>query len=482
MPFSTSVVPSTVTVSGNSTPASVRAPAGASARRASNGAIGASRVMVSPCGARRASPGWWAAPPRARIHPTIPRWKGGRRGHFCVTCIRPCSATDVREIACPLTGGAARIKLRAMSDASPTVPVDLLVLGGIVVTMDPGRTILPDGGIAVRDGAIVAVGPRDAIARAHAAATVVDARGDLVIPGLVDGHTHVAMTLFRGLADDLPLHTWLERHVWPAERRFIHPDTVTWGSRLGVAELVRSGVTTLCDMYFFENDVAAVVDELGVRGVLGQAFFDFTGPQGLDVDASVAYAADFVARWRGHGRIVPALAPHAPYTVSPDLYRRLHALAERWDIPLVTHLAETQEEHRDILGRHGRSPVRHLASLGLLDARLVAAHCVWVDSEEIELLAASRAGVVHNPRSNLKLASGIAPVPDMLRAGVIVGLGTDGAASNNELDLLAEIQFAALLHKGVRLDPLAVPAIAALELATIGGARAPGLDAAIGSR
>src|SRR5262250_1717693 len=255
-----------------------------------------------------------------------------------------------------------------MSDASRPVPVDLLVLGGIVVTVDARRTVLPDGGIAVRDGAIVAVGPRDAIARAYTATTVVDTLGDLVIPGLVDGHTHVAMTLFRGLADDLPLHTWLERHVWPAERRFIHPETVIWGSRLGVAELVRSGVTTLCDMYFYEDDVAAVVDELGVRGVLGQAFFDFTGPQGLDVEANLAYAADFVARWRGHGRIVPALAPHAPYTVSPDLYRRLHALAERWDVPLVTHLAETQEEHHVVLERHGRSPVRHLASLGVVDA------------------------------------------------------------------------------------------------------------------
>jgi 5-methylthioadenosine/S-adenosylhomocysteine deaminase len=218
-----------------------------------------------------------------------------------------------------------------------------------------------------------------------------------------------------------------------------------------------------------------------VRGVLGQAFFDFTGPQGLDVERSVAYAEDFVARWHGHPRIVPALAPHAPYTVSPALYRRLHALAERLDVPLLTHLAETRDEDREVRARHGRSPVRHLADLGVLDARLVAAHCVWVDAEEIALLAASRAGVIHNPRSNLKLASGIAPIPDMLRAGVHLGLGTDGAASNNELDLLAEIQLAALLHKGVRLDPLAVPAIAALEMATIGGARALGLDHLIGS-
>jgi 5-methylthioadenosine/S-adenosylhomocysteine deaminase len=289
------------------------------------------------------------------------------------------------------------------------------------------------------------------------------------------------MTLFRGLADDLPLHTWLEQHVWPAEHRFINPETIRWASRLGVAELLRSGVTTLCDMYFYEEEVAAVVDDMGMRGVLGQAVFDATASQSTDLERILGEAEQFVARWRGHSRIVPALGPHAPYTVGPELYRRLHALAERLDILVVTHLAETQGEDRDIRRLYGRSPIRHLANLGLVDARLVAAHCVWVDGGEIDLLAAGRTGVVHNPRSNLKLASGVAPVPDMLRAGVLVGLGTDGAASNNALDLLAEIQMAALLHKGVRLDPLAVPAAAALEMATIGGARALKLDHLVGS-
>jgi 5-methylthioadenosine/S-adenosylhomocysteine deaminase len=356
---------------------------------------------------------------------------------------------------------------------------DILVLGGIVITMDERRTILPDGALAIRGDAIIALGPRAPIAAAHHAATVVDATGCLVIPGLIDAHTHIPMTLFRGLADDLPLHTWLEQHVWPVKHRFINPETVRWASRLGVAELLRSGVTTLCDMYFYEDEVAAVVDELGMRGVLANAHFDVT--DAAATDRALAEAEQLVARWRGHSRIVPSLGPHASYTVGPELYRRLHALAERLDIPVVTHLAETQEEDRDIRRRYGRSPVRHLANLGLVDARLVAAHCVWVDGEEIDLLAAARTGVVHNPRSNLKLASGVAPVPDMLRAGVLVGLGTDGAASNNALDLLAEIQMAALLHKGVRLDPLAVPAAAALEMATIGGARALKLDHLVGS-
>lgn len=209
--------------------------------------------------------------------------------------------------------------------------------------------------------------------------------------------------------------------------------------------------------------------------MLGQAFLDFAGPQGLDVEQTFAYAEQFVARWRSHPRIVRALAPHAPYTVSPDLYRRVRVLAERRYVLVVTHVAETQDETRDIQARYGRSPVRHLANLGLVDERLVAAHCVWVDAEEIELLARGRAGVVHNPRCNLKLASGIAPVPDMLRAGVPLALGTDGAASNNEM------QMAALIHKGVRLDPFAVPAMAVLEMATIGGARALRLDRQIGS-
>jgi 5-methylthioadenosine/S-adenosylhomocysteine deaminase len=209
---------------------------------------------------------------------------------------------------------------------------DIVVLGGLVVTMDQQRTVLVDGAIAVRDGAIVAVGPRDVVGAEHQATRVIEASDTLIIPGLIDAHTHMPMTLFRGLADNLPLHTWLEKHIWPAERRFIHPETVRWGSRLGVAELLRSGVTTVCDMYFYEDEVATVVDELGGRAVLGQAFFDVTSPQGLDLEDNVSYAEQFIARWRGHPRIVPALAPHAPYTVSPELYRRLHALAERHDV------------------------------------------------------------------------------------------------------------------------------------------------------
>jgi 5-methylthioadenosine/S-adenosylhomocysteine deaminase len=357
---------------------------------------------------------------------------------------------------------------------------DLLLLGGIVVTMDGHHTIHAAGALAIRDGQILAVGPRQDIARRYRAPRTIDASEGLLLPGLIDGHTHLSMTLFRGLADDLPLHTCLEQYVWPAEHQFLTPETIRWGARLGAAELLRSGVTTCCDMYFYEGTVAEAVQEAGLRAILSHGLVE-VGRAGAELDREIAYAERFVERWRGHGRIIPAIGPHAPYTVSPTLYRRLHALAERLSVPLVTHLAETQEEGRDISARYGRTPVRHLAQLGLLTARLIAAHCVWVDAEEIDLLAAGRVGVVHCPRSNLKLASGIAPVPDMLRAGVLVGLGTDGAASNNELDLCAEIQATALIHKGVRLDPLAVPAVAALEMATSGGARALHLDHLTGS-
>jgi 5-methylthioadenosine/S-adenosylhomocysteine deaminase len=364
--------------------------------------------------------------------------------------------------------------------AAPSLDADVLVLGGIVVTMDAHCTVYTEGALAVGQGRILAVGPRTELAAQYRGRRVIDARGGLLLPGLIDGHTHLPMTLFRGLADDLPLHTWLEEHVWPAEQQFLNPETIRWGTRLGAAELIRSGVTTCCDMYFYADDVAAAIAEAGLRAILGQALIEAACARS-DIERNIALAQGFIEQWRGHGRITPAIAPHAPYTVSPELFRRLHTLAESLGVPLLTHLAETKGEVHDIVARYGRTPVRHLAGLGVLTDRLIAAHCVWVDAEEIGLLATAGTGVVHCPRSNLKLASGVAPVPDLLRAGTRLGLGTDGAASNNELDLFAEIQMAALIHKGVRLDPLAVPARAALEMATIGGARALRLDHLIGS-
>jgi 5-methylthioadenosine/S-adenosylhomocysteine deaminase len=367
------------------------------------------------------------------------------------------------------------------ADAARPEAVDLLIAGGIVVTMDAAGTVLNPGAVAVRGNAIVAVGPRDAVCRAYAAARTLDAGDTLVIPGLVNGHTHLPMTLFRGLADDLPLDTWLQQYIWPSEREFLSPDHVRWGTRLGAAEMLRGGVTTFCDMYFFADDVAAAAREVGMRGIVSQGFLDFPTPQGLDVEQNVAYAEQLIARWQGDSRIVPALAPHALYTVSPPLLQRLHALAVQHDVPLVIHLAETRDEAGQIATKYGATPVRALERQGVLDRRLIAAHCVWVDAEEIALLTHSGAGVTHCPRSNLKLADGVAPVPDLLTAGAALGLGTDGAASNNQIDLFGEIDAASLIHKAVRLDPRVVPASATVAMATIGGARALGLDHLIGS-
>jgi 5-methylthioadenosine/S-adenosylhomocysteine deaminase len=289
------------------------------------------------------------------------------------------------------------------------------------------------------------------------------------------------MTLFRGLADDLPLDDWLQYHIWPAEAHFLSSEHVRWGTRLALAELLRSGVTTVADMYFFEDDVAEEVKAAGMRGVLAQGILDTTTPQGLDVDANLAYAEALIEKWNGDDLITPALGPHAPYTVSPELYTRVHALAERHDVLVHTHLAETKTEESQILAKYGVRPVAYLDRAGVLDRRLLAAHCVWLNDDEIALLAERGVGVAHNPRSNLKLASGVAPAPDLVKAGIAVGLGTDGSASNDQLNLFAEIESAALIHKGVRLDPLTMPAQTVMAMATIEGARALHLDHLIGS-
>jgi 5-methylthioadenosine/S-adenosylhomocysteine deaminase len=360
-------------------------------------------------------------------------------------------------------------------------PIDLLIAGRLVVTMDPRRTVLEHGAVAVRGNTIVAVGPQEALAARYAAARTIHSRNGLIMPGLVNGHTHLPMTLFRGLADDLPLDTWLRQYIWPAEHQFLSAESVRWGTRLGAAEMLRCGVTTFCDMYIYTQEIAEAAREVGLRGIVAQGLLDFPTPQADDVAGQIAYTEGLIERWRGDDRIVPAVGPHAPTTVAPALLQRLQALAEQHDVPVVIHLAETRDERQQIKARYGATPVRHLARLGLLDRRLIAAHCVWVDAAEIDLLARQQVGVVHCPRSNLKLADGVAPVPPMLAANVRVGLGTDGAASNNQIDLFAEIDAAALIHKAVRLDPLAVPAAAAIEMATIGGARALGLDHLIGS-
>ena len=312
-----------------------------------------------------------------------------------------------------MTGRALRSRL------SPNERADLLVLGGTVLTMDAGGRVIAPGAVAVGDGRILAVGSRSALERRYAARRVLDASGRLVLPGLVNAHTHVAMTLFRGVRDDEDLITWLTKYMFPLEARFVSPDFVRTGALLGCWEMIASGTTTFADGYFYEEEVAKAADEAGLRAIPGQGIFDVPTPGARDAAQGLDLAERFLAKWTGHPRVTPALAPHAAYTVGPETWRRTRELATRYGAPLLTHLAESPAEVAMVRERYGTTPVRHLAAIGALDASLTAAHCVCVDGEEMELLRASGVGVVHCAESNMKLASGIAPVPAMLAAGIL---------------------------------------------------------------
>ena len=359
--------------------------------------------------------------------------------------------------------------------------VDLFVRGGTVVTMDARGTVIEDGAVAVDKGRILEVGRRAELERRYAGREVIEARGRVVMPGLVNGHTHVPMTLFRGLADDLDLNEWLTKYIFPAEAKNVTEEFVRAGTRLGLAEMIRGGTTTYCDMYYFEDAVADETARAGVRGVLGETVIDFPVADNKTHAEAMAYAEKFVARWKGHELIVPAVAPHAPYTVSEAHLKKIKEFSDRTGAPVVIHVAETRKEVEDVTRDHGARPVQYLARIGFLSDRTVAAHVVHATEEEIGLLRRQGVGVVHNPQSNMKLASGVQPTPQMLKAGVALGLGTDGAASNNDLDMWEEMDTAAKLHKVSTGDPRVVSAREALEMATVGGARALHLEREIGS-
>lgn len=358
---------------------------------------------------------------------------------------------------------------------------DLLIGGGTVLTVDSRDTIYRDGAVALLGNRIVAVGPRREVEHRYRARHALDARGCLVLPGLVNAHTHAAMTLFRGVSDDQELITWLEKHMFPLEARFVTADFVRWGARLACWEMIASGTTTFADGYFFEEAVARAADEAGLRAVAGQGVLDVPTPDAPDSAAGLKCAERFLADWRGHPRITPALFPHSCYTVGPETFAKVQKLAARSSAPVMVHLAESQMEMAMVRERYGTSPTRHLATLGVLERNWVAAHCVWVEEDEIRMLAERGVGVVHCAESNMKLASGVAPVPKMLAAGLRIGLGTDGPASNNDLDMIGEMATVAKLHKVQTLDPTALPARAAMRMATMGGAAALHMEEQIGS-
>ena len=358
---------------------------------------------------------------------------------------------------------------------------DILVTGGTVLTM-AGPNI-EHGAVAIKDGVIVAVGPAAEVTKSWTAKQTIRANGGAILPGFVNTHTHVPMTLFRGIADDLDLMDWLQHYIFPAEAKNVDREFVKWGTRLAADEMIRSGTTTFCDMYYFESDVARETKRAGLRGVLGETVIDFPVADNKTWDQAMAYCRKYVTEWKGDRLIIPAIAPHAPYTVSADHLKQVRALATELHAPIVTHVSETRDELKQIAEKHdGMTPGIYLDSLGFLGHDVVAAHCVWLTPDEIKLFATKGVGVAHNPVSNMMLASGIAPVVDMRKAGVNVGLGTDGpAGSGNNLDMIEMMAQAARLQKIGKMDPKALSARDVLEMATIGGARVLGLDDRIGT-
>ncbi|MBB1073226.1 TRZ/ATZ family hydrolase [Rhodoferax sp. 4810] len=359
--------------------------------------------------------------------------------------------------------------------------VELLIHADWIIPVDADNRTLVNHSLAINDGRIIAVLPRqDAVAQLNAA-TVVELPGHVLIPGLINAHTHAAMSLLRGLADDLPLMTWLNQHIWPAEQRWVDPSFVADGTQLAIAEMLRGGVTCFNDMYFFPEITAQVAAEAGMRLVAGMIVVDFPTRYAADADCYLQRGLELHEQYRGHSLVTTAFAPHSPYTVSDTALMRVRDLANKLDVPIHIHLHETSDEITQALKTQGKRPLACLDQMGLLNPHLMAVHMTQLDDHEIVRLAATGAHVIHCPESNLKLASGFCPVMKLQRAGVNVALGTDGAASNNDLNMLGELRTAALLAKGVSGDAAALPAPQALRMATINAAQALGISANTGS-
>ncbi len=360
--------------------------------------------------------------------------------------------------------------------------MDLIISGGTIVTMDAARTVIENGGVAVKNGEIVAVGTSAEITKNYSAKQIINARGKKVIPGLINTHTHVPMSLFRGIADDLDLQEWLTKYIFPAEAKNVTEEFVRAGTRLGLAEMIRGGTTTYCDMYYFEDAIADETFKAGMRGVLGETLIDFPVPDNKTWNEAIAYTEKFVKKWQGNRLIVPAIAPHAPYTVSEEHLLETRRLSDKLNAPLVIHLAEAESETEFIQQKHkGMRPIEYVEKIGFLSDKTIAAHVIQANEAELDILKRRGVGIAHNPQSNMKLAAGVAPVPLMLTKDMPVGLGTDGAASNNDLSLWEEMDTAAKLHKLISGNPKTLTAAQAFEMATIRGARALHLDKIIGS-
>ena len=356
---------------------------------------------------------------------------------------------------------------------------DILVTNGTILTMEESERQIINGAVAIDGDRIAAVGRTDEFAD-WKISKVIDAAGGIIMPGLVNAHTHASMTCFRGIADDLPLMTWLNKHIFPAESK-LDEERVYSGALLACAEMILSGTTCFCDMYLFEDAVARAAKRAGIRAVVGEVLYDFDSPNYGPIEKGFEYSQMLINKWADDPLVTVALEPHSPYLCGPDLLKQASAITQQHNIPLVIHVSETQSEVQAIKERYNLTPVEHLADLEILTPNLLACHCVALTKSDIALLSRFDVKVAHNAESNMKLASGIAPIPELLEAGICVGIGTDGCASNNNLDIFQEMDTVAKLHKANTLDPTVLDAYSVLRMATIQGAKALGLGDIIGS-
>ena len=384
-------------------------------------------------------------------------------------------------VAVLLTLGALGTPAPAAAQAATRRRVALVITNATVVTVDGTRRVLAPGALAIDGADIVGVDTPAAIAAAFQPRQTIDGTGQIVLPGLINTHGHAPMVLFRGLGSDLNLMDWLQQYIFPAEAKVVTPAFVRTGTQLAALEMIRSGTTTFADMYYFEEEVARAASEAGLRGVLAETIVKFPVPGARTPEEGLARTERYITQWKGNALITPAVAPHALYTLEASTLKACRALADKHQVPLLIHLAETRAEVDAALTLANATPTRYLSEVGLWGPRTLAAHGVWVSPEDMTVLKAAGVAVSHNPESNMKLASGTAPVVDYLEAGVTVGLGTDGAASNNDLDMFEAMRFAAFLQKHARNDPQALPAPAVLDMATRDGASALGLGAQVGS-
>ena len=381
----------------------------------------------------------------------------------------------------PAVAAIAFVAVVALSAQNAPRDVDLIVTGGTVVTVDAAGRVIENGAVAIDGADIAAVDTAAAIAKQFRGRETIDASGQIVLPGLINTHTHAPMVLYRGLADDLPLMEWLNNYIFPAESKTVSPEFVRAGTRLAALEMIESGTTTFADMYYFEEEIARETRSAGLRGVLGQTVIQFPVADAKTPADALARAETFINEFKGDPLITPAVAPHAIYTLDGPTLRAARELSKRHDVPTLIHLAESRDETKVAEERRASSPVAYLEGLGFLGPGVVGAHGVWVSDADIQVLKMRNVGISHNPESNMKTASGVAPIPKYLRAGVSIGLGTDGAASNNDLDMFEAMRIAALLAKHESADPSTMSARTVLEMATIRGARALGMEGRIGS-